>query len=199
MERGKTKKISVEAAVIGGSHGSLATFRKIIAQLSAPLSFPLVVVFHQSPDSQDGLLESIVQQWSVMKVKEAEDKEALRGGVVYLAPPGYHLLVEESASLALSTDELVFWSRPAIDPLFQSAADAFKGGLLGVVLSGASEDGAAGLRSIVDRGGFAIVQEPETAQATAMPRAALASCSSAAALNPAEIAEAFRGLKGLLS
>ena len=187
MERGKTKKIRVEAAVIGGSHGSLEAFRKIIAQLSTPLSFPLVVVFHQSPESQDGLLESIVQQWSVMKVKEAEDKEQIENSVIYLAPAGYHLLIENDRTFALNVDERVNYSRPSIDVLFESAADTYGDQLFGCVLTGANRDGAAGLRAIKAKGGLTIVQDPQTSLSSEMPQAAIETASPDLILSPEEI------------
>ena len=111
---------------------------------------------------------------SAIQVKEAEDKETLDPGTAYLAPAGYHLLIEPDKSFSLSVDDKVNFSRPSIDLLFESAADAFGEALIGVVLTGANADGAQGLKAVKRRGGIAIVQNPRTAEASFMPRAALA-------------------------
>jgi two-component system chemotaxis response regulator CheB len=129
-----------------------------------------------------------------MAVKEADDKEPVVGGVIYFAPSDYHLLVETNESLALSTDEAVNYSRPSIDVLFESAADAYGEGLVGVILTGANHDGAAGLKAIVDAGGLAIVEDPAGAYATAMPQAALEACPSATIMNLDAIASYLSSL-----
>jgi two-component system chemotaxis response regulator CheB len=114
-----------------------------------------------------------------MKVVEAEDKQAIEAGTVYVAPPGYHLLVEKDRSLSLSNEEEVHYSRPSIDVLFESAADAYGDKLVGIVLTGANDDGAAGLRAVVEAGGTAIVQQPALAYSPVMPQAALRACPAA--------------------
>lgn len=121
-------------------------------------------------------------------VREAEEKELIAGGTVYLAPPDYHLLVESDRRLALSSEEPVNYSRPAIDVLFETAADAFGAGLVGVILTGANGDGAQGLRAVMDAGGVGLVERPDTAYAQAMPEAALDACPNARALSLEEIA-----------
>jgi two-component system chemotaxis response regulator CheB len=120
-------------------------------------------------------------------VKEADDKEPLLPGVAYFAPSDYHLLVEAEASVALSADEPVNYSRPSIDVLFDSAADAYGEGLTGVILSGANEDGAKGLARVVARGGTAVVEDPEAAYASIMPAAALVACVAARKMTLDEI------------
>ena len=124
-----------------------------------------------------------------MSVKEAEDKEALQGGTVYFAPPDYHLLIEDNEIMSLSSDELVHYSRPSIDVLFESAADAYGNGVIGIVLTGANSDGSEGLRAIADRGGDAIVQDPAEAYSNPMPRAALALCPEAKIMTLEQIAD----------
>jgi two-component system chemotaxis response regulator CheB len=123
-----------------------------------------------------------------LDVREAEDKEPIRGGVVYFAPPDYHLLVEPDRRLSLSGDEPVHYSRPSVDVLFETAVDAYGAGLAGVVLTGANEDGARGLRAVLEAGGTAVVQRPDLAYAPAMPAAALAACPGARVLTLEEIA-----------
>ena len=127
-------------------------------------------------------------------VKEAEDKEEAKGGVVYFAPSDYHLLVEEDGCLALSSDELVNHSRPSIDVLFESAADAFGPALAGVVLTGANDDGAQGLKAIVEAGGVGLIQDTDEAYASAMPTAARAACPSARVMTLEAIADYLVGL-----
>ncbi|HEV8550887.1 MAG TPA: chemotaxis protein CheB, partial [Polyangiaceae bacterium] len=122
-----------------------------------------------------------------LPTKEAEDKEPLRAGVLYVAAPNYHLLVERGRCFSFSMDEPVWFSRPAIDVLFESAADTYGRGLLGVLLSGANEDGAQGLARIRAQGGTTVVQTPESATARPMPDAALRLGAARHVLSPAEI------------
>jgi len=129
-----------------------------------------------------------------MQVREAEDKEPISAATIYFAPPDYHLLIEMDKTLSLSSDEPVLFSRPSIDVLFESAADAFGAGLAAIVLSGANQDGAKGLRAAVEAGGTAIIQDPDEAFASAMPMAAIAECPSAAILSLTEIAVYLQGL-----
>ncbi len=155
---------------LGGSAGSLEAVRTILAGLPVELEAAVVVVQHRARES-DALAE-VLQISSPLPVVEAEDKDPVEAGRVYIAPADYHLLLEPG-HFALSTDEPVLFSRPSIDVLFESAADAYGPRALGVVLTGANRDGAQGLRRIVDRGGAALVQDPATAEAATMPRAAL--------------------------
>jgi two-component system, chemotaxis family, protein-glutamate methylesterase/glutaminase len=122
-------------------------------------------------------------------VKEAEDKETLCAGTIYFAPPDYHLLVNPDFTLALSSDELVHFSRPSVDVLFESAANAFGDSLIGVILTGANDDGAAGLAMIAASGGRVVVQDPSSAEGRSMPEAALAACPNAIVHEPRGIAE----------
>ncbi len=117
-------------------------------------------------------MTELLQARCRVAVREAEDKEPISGGTVYFAPPDYHRLVENDRHLTLSDDEPVLYSRPSIDVLFESAADAYGPGLVGVVLSGANRDGANGLKAVAEAGGTVIVQNPDSAYAAAMPEAA---------------------------
>jgi two-component system chemotaxis response regulator CheB len=165
----------------------------ILPALPAQFALPVLVVVHVPPDRPSRLAE-LFRATCRLAVREAEDKEPMRAGIAYFAPPDYHLLVEADRSLCLSSDEPVLYSRPSIDVLFESAADAYGAALVAVVLSGANQDGAAGLRAVAAAGGVAIVQCPEEALAAAMPQAAKAMCPEARILPLAAIAAYLRQL-----
>lgn len=179
--------VTAEAIVIGASAGALEALSAILPALRADFDLPIMVVVHVPPDRHSVLPELFGAKCRV-PVKEAEDKEPIAGGTIYFAPPDYHLLVEMDRSLALSSDEQVLYSRPSIDVLFESAADAYGPGLVGVVLTGANHDGAKGLRAVVEAGGRALVQRPQGAVASAMPEAAIMSVPTADVLSLDQIA-----------
>jgi two-component system chemotaxis response regulator CheB len=166
-----------ELIVIGTSWGGLDALRRLLANVPDEVDVPIAIAQHRSPDSLRGAFETNVQRAVARRVREVDDKDAIERGHIYVAPADYHLLVERG-SFALSTDERVQFARPSIDVLFESAADAYGAGVIGVVLTGANDDGAAGLRRIADRGGIAIVQDPATAERRAMPDAAIAAAAS---------------------
>ncbi|MAR56435.1 MAG: chemotaxis protein CheB [Rickettsiales bacterium] len=176
-----------QAVVIGASAGALEALSVLLPALPADFPAPVMLVVHVPPD-KDSLLSEILSPRCQLGVMEAEDKQPLEAGNIYIAPPNYHLLVETEKCLSLSNDEPVMYSRPSIDLLFESAADAYEEQLTGIVLTGANSDGAAGLAAIVEAGGRAIVQQPEEAMAAAMPQAALKACPSATELALEEIA-----------
>ena len=169
---------AVKAVVIGASAGAVQALLKLLPTLPASYPLPVFVVVHV-PADRNNMLVPLLQTKCQVVVKEAEDKEPVVGGVVYFAPSDYHLLVETDGSLALSSDEIVNYSRPSIDVLFESAADAYGATLAGVILTGANHDGAAGLKAVMDAGGVGVVEDPTGAYATAMPLAALEACASA--------------------
>jgi len=150
----------------------------ILPGLPASFDLPIIVVVHIPPDKRSVLAE-LLQAKCKIRVLEADDKEPICGGTAYFAPPNYHLLVEANKSLSLSSEEAVLFSRPSIDVLFESAADAYGAGLIAIVLTGANQDGASGLRAVVNAGGTAIVQTPKAAFASAMPEAAITMCPTA--------------------
>ncbi|MEW5957371.1 MAG: chemotaxis protein CheB [Chloroflexota bacterium] len=158
--------------VIGGSGGASAALTKLLPVFPADYPWPIVVVQHLHP-LQEGYFAERFAQRCALTIKEADDKEPIRSGYVYFAPPNYHLLIEEDKTFSLSTDEKVNYARPAIDVLFDCAADVYAAGLVGVILTGANHDGAQGLRRIKEKGGLAIVQDPTTAESPYMPRAAI--------------------------
>lgn len=181
----------IEAVVIGGSAGAVGALLKILPSLPAGYPMPVIIVVHLPPDC-GGTLATLLNGRCQMAVKEAEDKEPILPGRVYLAPPNYHLLVEPDFHLALSLDEPVFFSRPSIDVLFESAADAYGDAVAGVILTGASQDGAQGLRAISKAGGRCYVQDPKEAEAATMPQAALDACPAAQMLDLPQLADALQ-------
>ena len=162
----------IEAIVIGGSAGALDALLAILPGLPEQLSCPIVIVLHLTP-AQPSRVPEILSRACGRAVHEAVDKAPLRDRSIHVAAPNYHLLIERNRSLSLSIDEPVQYSRPAIDVLFASAADAYGPSVAGVVLSGANQDGAEGLYQISQAGGVAIVQAPATASWPVMPEAAL--------------------------
>jgi two-component system chemotaxis response regulator CheB len=171
-----------QAVVIGASAGALEALSAILPALPANFRLPVVVVVHIPPDKRSVLAELFRAKCN-LAVVEVEDKEPLIGGTVYFAPPDYHLLVEADRTLALSSEEPVLFSRPSIDVLFETAAEAFGTGLIGIVLTGANHDGARGLKAVADAGGIAIVQDPEEAYQSAMPQAAIDAVANAQVLS----------------
>jgi len=161
-----------EAVVIGVSAGGLKALSVIAPMLPKDLLFPVIVVQHVKEGSDPYMAEHLGRN-SVIRVKEADEKESVKAGTMYFAPAGYHLLVETDRTFSLSDEPPVQFSRPSIDVLFESAADVYGAALAGVVLTGANSDGAAGLAAIKDAGGTVAVQDPETAESSAMPNAAL--------------------------
>jgi two-component system chemotaxis response regulator CheB len=186
--------IPAEAIVIGASAGAVEALSVILPSLPADYGLPLFVVVHVPPD-KTSILAELFQAKCRIEVREAEDKEPISGGTAYFAPPDYHLLVETDKSLSLSNDEPVLWSRPSLDVLFESAADAYGPALIAIVLTGANQDGAKGLKAAIERGGIAIVQCPEGAYASAMPEAAIAECPGARVMSLGEIAAYLQGVE----
>lgn len=162
--------MAAELVVVGASWGGLFALGRIVAGLPADYPLPVIIVQHRSRDSET-LLEELLQDLTPLPVRQVEDKEPILGGHVYVAPADYHLLVDRDY-FSLTTDHPVRYSRPSIDVTFASAADQCGPCATGVVLTGANDDGAAGLRRIVDRGGRAIIQNPDEAEARTMPAAA---------------------------
>jgi two-component system chemotaxis response regulator CheB len=160
-----------ELIVIGGSWGGMRALASVLDALPAGFEIPVVVAQHRAA-STDDVLEQVLARSSQLEVVTATDKEPLAPGRVYVAPADYHLLVERG-HLALSTDDAVEFSRPSVDVLFESAADMYGPRLVGVLLTGVNQDGAAGLARIAATGGFTVAQDPETAERGEMPAAAI--------------------------
>jgi two-component system chemotaxis response regulator CheB len=160
-----------EALVIGGSAGALGALEIILPALPASTPWPVLVVVHLQPNHRS-LLPDLFRRRCSLPVYEVCDKEPIVPGI-WFAPTDYHLLVESTRTFALSVDEPVNYSRPSVDVLFESAADVYGETLLALVLTGANSDGANGARAARQRGGFVIVQDPETAEASMMPASAI--------------------------
>ncbi|WP_159886545.1 chemotaxis protein CheB [Paenibacillus puerhi] len=161
-----------EAVVIGVSAGGLKALGILLSALSPRFPLPLLIVQHMKEGSE-GFLAGHLDSQASIRVKEADDKEYIYPGCAYLAPSGYHMLVEEDRSISLSVDPPVLHSRPSIDVLFESAAYVYEGNCIGIVLTGANGDGSQGLSRIKQSGGLTIVQNPQTAEYSTMPLAAI--------------------------
>ncbi len=181
----------IDAVVIGASAGGIDALMTLLPALGANVGAPIFIVLHL-PRDRPSLLPDIFAPRCPLPVCEAQDKEPVRPGTVYFAPPDYHLLIDAGPRLALSSDELVNYSRPSIDVLFESAADVYGAGLLGIILSGANEDGAAGLAAVHNAGGMTIVQQPRSAQVKSMVLSALNR-------NPASHVLELEGISALLA
>jgi two-component system, chemotaxis family, protein-glutamate methylesterase/glutaminase len=175
------------AVVIGASAGALQALSQILPELPNDFPVPVLIVVHIPADRRN-MLAPLFQAKCRMIVREAEDKEPAIAGGIYFAPPGYHLLAEADGTLSLSSDEEVLYSRPSVDVLFESAADAYGSNVIGVILTGANPDGAQGLRTIGEVGGVAIVEDPSGAYAATMPEEALKACPKAHVIPLGEIA-----------
>ncbi|HVF78915.1 MAG TPA: chemotaxis protein CheB [Solirubrobacteraceae bacterium] len=186
---------AVGLVAMGASWGGLHAVETVLGALPEDFGVPIVIAQHRQVDSNDGMLVRLLNARCALTVCEADDKQALDPGLVLIAPPDYHLLVERGA-VALSVDAPLNYSRPSIDVLFSSAAHAYGDRLVGVVLTGANSDGALGLAQIADRGGTAIVQDPETAERREMPDAALCATPDARVLALAQIGPVLSQLAG---
>jgi two-component system chemotaxis response regulator CheB len=185
--------IDPDVIVVGGSAGALDALLAIIPALPDALRAPIVLVLHL-PIDQPNLVPELLAGTSRRLAVEVEDKMPLQPATIYVAPPNYHVLIERSRTLALSVDAPVQFSRPSIDVLFESAADSFGPGVVGVLLSGANDDGARGLARIAQAGGRILIQDPTTAVHPVMPAAAARLIGGSAQLAPpARIASLLAG------
>lgn len=162
-----------EAIVIGVSAGGMQILRQLFKGLSKGFEIPLIIVQHEVAHADDFLAHFLTKYTSIY-VKQADEKEEILPNHAYLAPPGYHLLVDDDRVLALSTDPPVNYARPSIDVLFETAAEVYGKGLIGIILTGANADGSKGLQSVHKLGGLTIVQNPDSAEVSSMPERALA-------------------------
>lgn len=161
-----------KAIVIGSSAGGLKALKTVISGFPIDFDLPIIITQHLNPYS-DSYLATYLSQQSHLKVKEADPGDYIQNGNVYIAPPNMHLLVEENFTLSLSNEEKVNFSRPSIDILFETAARAYTKSLIGIILTGANNDGAYGIKQIKHFGGLTIAQNPETAEVATMPGAAI--------------------------
>lgn len=182
-----------KAIVIGTSYGGLEALKTVLPQLN--MSVPIIIVLHIGEHTNENFL-NYLNTICRMPVREAESNEPIRNGVIYFAPPNYHLLIETDFTFSLTTDEKCNYSRPSIDRLFESAAWAYGSSLIGLVMTGANSDGAAGLKIIKDFGGVTIVEDPDSALSAAMPLAALRSTQPQYILGINDIASMLNKLAG---
>lgn len=171
-----------KAVVIGASAGGIDALEEILPHLPRNYPLPIVIVLH-IPGDQPSFLTELFTSRTLLQVTDAAEKEILQAGTIYFAPPGYHLLIEPDLTFSLSQEQPVLFSRPSINVLFESAANAFGKNLVGILLTGANHDGATGLKQIHDAGGLALIQDPETAQVQSMPAAACALISTSPSFN----------------
>lgn len=181
----------IQAVVIGASAGGIQALAELLPAFSEGAAAVVLVVLHL-PRDRPSFLTEVFAPKCALEVREAQDKEPVAPGTVYFAPSNYHLLVDEGPQLALSADDLVHHSRPSIDVLFESAAAVYGRRLLGVILTGANQDGAEGLAAVHEAGGITVVQEPETAQAATMILSAMELRAPDFVLPLERIAELFR-------
>jgi two-component system, chemotaxis family, protein-glutamate methylesterase/glutaminase len=188
------KPCAFDLVVVGSSWGGLRALKVILEGLPADFDVPLAVAQHRSTESSEIMIR-LLQSHTALTVVEASDKDPVTAGHVYIAAPDYHLLLEPG-SFALSTEGAVSHSRPSIDVLFESASDAYAERLVGVILTGASDDGSAGLRRIRNAGGVTVVQDPATADRREMPDAAIAAVPDSKVLPLEAIAGFLVGVCG---
>ena len=162
-----------EAIVIGVSSGGMNAMKVIFSLLPKNFITPIIIVQHIGARSDNQWIK-LLNNNSNLYLKEADEKEKIEYGKVYIAPPNYHLMIEKNKTFSLSIDERVNYSRPSIDVLFESAAEAYKNKLIGVILTGSNNDGTEGIKRIKEYGGLAIIQNPETAESAYMPKSAIA-------------------------
>ena len=166
--------MNYEAIVIGVSSGGMNAMKVMFSLLPKNFSIPIIIVQHISAHSDSQWIE-LLNEKSNLNIKEADEKEKIEKGNVYIAPSNYHLLIGKDKTFSLTIDERVNYARPSIDVLFESAADSYASKLIGVVLTGSNNDGTKGLNRIQECGGLTIVQDPKTAESAYMPASAIAS------------------------
>lgn len=162
-----------EAVVIGVSSGGMNALKFLFSALPADFGMAVIVVQHISPRSDNQWI-ALLNDTSSLIIKEADEKEGIKKGRIYIAPPNYHLLVEKNRTFSLTIDERVNYARPSVDVLFESAAEAYTSRLVGVILTGSNHDGAWGLKRIKELGGLTIAEDPQTAASSFMPASAIA-------------------------
>jgi len=185
-------KNNYDIIIIGGSAGSFPVVSKILECLPLSFKIPIVMCLHRLKDKREGFKEALEIK-SVLPIVEPNDKDKIHGGTIYIAPANYHLLIEGNR-FSLSTTELVQYSRPSIDVLFESAADSFGERVLAMILSGANRDGALGMKRVKDKNGFTIAQDPSDCSMSTMPLAAIEATKIDSQLNLIEIIEFLRKL-----
>lgn len=182
-----------EMLIIGGSAGSLEVILQVLSRLKPDLNIPIVIVMHRNLSNETRLVNLLATKTS-LRLKEAEEKEIIVSGTIYIAPPDYHLLIEKNHSFSLDDSERVHHSRPSIDVSFESGSLAYGSALIGMLLSGANADGAESLKFIKERGGLTVAQNPESADRPYMPQQAIDKFQVDLILDMDEIADVINEL-----
>ena len=186
-----------EAIVIGVSSGGMNAMKVMFSLLPKDFSTPVIIVQHIGAHSDSQWIK-LLNDKSNLPIKEADEKEKIENGKIYIAPPNYHLLIEKDRTFSLTVDERVNYSRPSIDVLFESAAEAYADKLIGVILTGSNNDGTNGIKRVKECGGLAIIQNPETAESAFMPKSAIAAIKPDYVLSLEAIAELLIELDKLI-
>jgi two-component system chemotaxis response regulator CheB len=184
-----------EAIVIGVSSGGMNATKVIFSLLPKGFNTAIIIVQHIGGHSNNQWI-GLLNNSSKIFIKEADEKETIEPGIVYIAPPNYHLLIEKNKTFSLSIEERVNFARPSIDVLFESAAEAYQNKLIGVILTGSNSDGTKGLMRIKEYGGLTVVQDPATAEYGHMPASAIAAMQVDYILSLKEIVSLFIKLNG---
>ena len=187
-----SKIMSCKCIVIGVSAGGMEALLKVLPAFPQDFPLPIVIVQHIHK-TQSGIYVEFYNERCALIAEEAKDKQSLESGKIYFAPPNYHLLIEDDETLSLCTSERVNYARPSIDVLFESAADVFGEELIGVILTGANDDGSEGMKQIKQNGGFTIVQNPKDAEFPAMPQFAIDAAEPNLILTLDEMVTEFSG------
>lgn len=187
-------EVEERLVLIGGSAGSVDAVMRLIPALDQKFAIPVLLVLHRAASSPENFLADILQPRSHLRIKEAEEKEVLRPGTVYIAPADYHLLLEQDHTFSLDMSEKVNYSRPSIDVSMESAALHYGHRLTAILLTGANADGAQGMRQVLRHGGHTIAQAPETAEVAYMPQAAINAGAAQQVLSVPEIASYLNSL-----
>lgn len=169
---GTWKTTKYEAIVVGVSSGGFSVLNRLLPELKSDFPVPLIIVRHLHPNSDDFIIRKLDKKCS-LKAKEADEKESVLPGHIYFAPPNYHLLIEMDNTFSFSVSDHVNYARPSIDVLFGSASDVYREKLIGIILTGANNDGSQGLKIIKKRGGITMVQDPQNAETAMMPKSAI--------------------------
>lgn len=189
----KNQKRKTELLIIACSAGGMLLLIDLLANLKGNVGFAVLVIVHRN-DKYQSSLEQMAQMKCKLRVKSAEEKEAIQPGVVYFAPPGYHVLIETNRTVSLDASEPVHYCRPSIDVSMQSAAEVYGSGVIAILLSGANKDGADGMRAVYKYGGITLVQDPADAEIDMMPRAAIETKAVVSILSDEELKQYCREL-----
>jgi len=184
----------IEVVVIGGSAGSLTVIMNILRSLEVYFTLPIIIVIHRQKNVISELTKILGLSSKFKKIIEPDDKELVSDCCIYIAPQNYHLLVEDDRSFSLDYSEAVQYSRPSIDVTFESVSKIYKNKCAAILLSGANNDGTEGLQSVVEAGGTAIVQNPDTADYPIMPQSALQAIEEVVSMKPQEISDYLNNL-----